>query len=271
MYWESHGDGPPLLRIMGLSFNLDMWFRVLPPLAERYRLILLDNRGVGGSDCPRGPYRISMMAEDALAVLDAAGVHEPAAILGASMGGMIAQEIALRRPERVHSLILGCTACGPIHRAAWPNFRRAPGLWQWLYLRGEARERSLIPFLYADDTPPERVAEDIAIRLRRPSSLRGTIYQLAAIFGWNSSQRLRQLRVPVLILHGDTDHVLPVANAHAIARNVPHAKLVVLKGAGHMLITDQLEASLDAVLSFLAETANPGLSGRTSTSSRTSL
>src|SRR5690348_6935541 len=122
LYWEQHGEGDPILLIMGLSFTLDMWFRVTPVLARNYRVILLDNRGVGRSDAPPGRrYSIGVMAEDAMAVLEAAGVQEPAFLLGASMGGMIAQELALRYQDRFRGLLLGCTACGPFYRAAWPN------------------------------------------------------------------------------------------------------------------------------------------------------
>ena len=127
LYWEDHGQGPPLLMIMGLSFTLEMWSRVVPEFARDHRVIVFDNRGVGRSDVPRGRYSIGTMSEDALAVLAAAEVHEPAFVLGASMGGMIAQELALRSPDRVRALILGCTACGPLLRAAWPNLKRSPG------------------------------------------------------------------------------------------------------------------------------------------------
>src|SRR5689334_5742139 len=109
IYWEQQGEGPPVLLIMGLSFTLEMWFRVLPPLLQGYRAIVFDNRGVGRTGVPAGPYWIPQMARDAVAVLDAAGV-ENAHIMGASMGGMIAQELALSAPERVRSLVLGCTS-----------------------------------------------------------------------------------------------------------------------------------------------------------------
>ena len=99
--------------IMGLSFTLDMWFRITPALSKRYRLILFDNRGVGRSDTPRGPYSIRQMADDAVAVMEAAGVSS-AYVMGASMGGMIAQELALRYPERVRALLLGCTSGGAL-------------------------------------------------------------------------------------------------------------------------------------------------------------
>ncbi len=111
IYWDEQGQGAPLLLIMGLGYTSIMWYRTRPSLAQRYRTLAFDNRGVGRSDVPPGPYSIAAMASDAAAVLDAAGVAR-AHVFGVSMGGMIAQEFALQYPERTASLILGCTASG---------------------------------------------------------------------------------------------------------------------------------------------------------------
>src|SRR5262245_26968935 len=111
IYWEEHGQGEPLLLIMGLGYSLEMWHRSLAVLAGGYRTIVFDNRGVGRSDVPPGPYPIATMAADAAAVMDAVGIQR-AYVFGISMGGMIAQELALQQPQRVLSLILGCTHCG---------------------------------------------------------------------------------------------------------------------------------------------------------------
>jgi pimeloyl-ACP methyl ester carboxylesterase len=252
LYWEEHGIGDPILLIMGLSFTLDMWFRVTPVLARNYRVILFDNRGVGRSDVPPGRrYSIGVMAEDAMAVLEAAGVREPAFLLGASMGGMIAQELALRYPDRFRGLLLGCTACGPFYRAAWPNFERSPSFWNWVRLRGEARERALIRLLYADTTPRERIDEDICIRAVRQPALRPVLSQLAGILSWSSYRRLPQLKLPALVVHGDQDHILPAANGRMVARRISGAEFVLIPDSGHMLITDQPELSLEAMERFL--------------------
>jgi len=111
IYWDEQGQGAPVLLIMGLGLTSDMWHRTRPVLARSYRTLAIDNRGVGRSDVPAGPYSIALMASDAAAVLDAAGI-ETAHVFGVSMGGMIAQEFALQYPGRVRSLILGCTAAG---------------------------------------------------------------------------------------------------------------------------------------------------------------
>src|SRR5499427_6991239 len=111
IYWDEQGMGDPSLLIMGLAYPSCMWFRTRAVLSKQFRTIAFDNRGIGNSDVPPGPYPIALMASDAAAVLDAAGL-DSAHVFGVSMGGMIAQEFALQYPKRVRSLILGCTAAG---------------------------------------------------------------------------------------------------------------------------------------------------------------
>jgi len=243
---------------MGLSFNLEMWFRVVPWLVQNHRVIAFDNRGVGRSDAPRGPYTIRNMAEDAMSVLREAKVNEPVHVVGASMGGMISQELVLAYPEAFRSLVLACTACGPLYRLAWPNWRRSPSLNEWLLLRGELRERSLVRLLYADTTPQERIDQDIQIRLLRPPGLRGVLSQFAAIVVWSSYDRLPQIRIPTLVVHGDEDHVLPIANGRIIARRIRGAEFVLVRQAGHMLGTDQPEVCRRELTRFLERVESCG-------------
>ena len=161
IYWEERGQGDPLLLIMGLGATLDLWHRVTPMVSAKYRTILLDNRGAGRSDAPPGPYSIPQMADDALAVLKAAGAAA-ARVFGASMGGMIAQELALHHPARVHSLILGCTAPGA--KAAVPADREVgAALAARMTLPASQAIRAMVPFTYDASTPRARVDEDIAI------------------------------------------------------------------------------------------------------------
>ena len=249
IYWESHGAGEPVLLIMGLSFTLDMWYRVLPELARRYRVIVFDNRGVGRSDVPRGPYRISRMAKDAMAVLDAAQV-ESAHVMGASMGGMIAQELALRCPERVRSLLLGCTSCGGL-RAKRPDLRKFPGFRGWGKMTVEQRVRVVIPLLYAPETLRERIEEDVEIRLRHYPSTKGILSQAVGVLLWKSYRRLPRLRVPVMVMHGELDRVLPVQNAYRLASRIRGCELAIIPRAGHVITTDQPELALREVMAFL--------------------
>src|SRR5262245_33191430 len=235
---------------MGLGYPSDAWWRTRPVLAKSFRTIALDNRGVGRSEMPQGPYPIPVMASDALAVLDAAGVAS-AHVYGVSMGGMIAQELTLQHPERVRSLILGCTASGG------PNaVQAAPEVRTVLMSRGSMSPEQAaevgIPFIYDPGTPRTRIDEDLEVR--RPWFPRGEAYnaQLQGILAWESYSRLPQIAKPTLVIHGETDRLIPPANATLIAERIPGAKLVLLPHASHLFATDQPEASMRAVQQFLA-------------------
>jgi 3-oxoadipate enol-lactonase len=256
LYWEEHGSGPPILLIMGLSFTHEMWFRVLPSLGSRYRVIVFDNRGMGRSDAPRGPYLIRQMASDARAILDAAGV-EAADVIGASMGGMIAQELALRFPQSVRRLVLACTSHGGF-LSRWPDFTRFPRRIQGA--RPNERERALIPLLYADSTPRERIEEDLQIRSGCSWCYQGFFGQLTGILAWSSYRRLPQVEVPTLVIHGEEDRLVPPQNGKVVARRIPGAQFHLVPNAGHMLLTDQPERCAEIVLSFLNQHQTPELS-----------
>jgi len=249
IYWDEEGPGEPLLLIMGLSYPSYMWHRTRPVLAKRFRTIALDNRGVGQSDVPPGPYSIALMASDAAAVLDAAHVQS-AHVFGVSMGGMIAQEFALQYPDRVLSLILGCTASGGPH-AVQPE----PAALQTLMRQGmnpEQAKEAIIPFIYDAATPRERIDEDMAIRMKWYPTPQGYIGQLRGIMGWEAYSRIAQITAPTLVIHGETDRLVPAANGRLIAERIPGAKLVLIPHASHIFETDQPGAAHQAVLEFLA-------------------
>jgi 3-oxoadipate enol-lactonase len=249
IYWDEQGSGEPLLLIMGLSYPSYMWHRSRPVFARSYRTVALDNRGVGQSDVPPGVYSIALMAADAAAVLDAAGL-ESAHVFGASMGGMIAQEFALQYPHRVRSLILGATAAGGPHAVP-----AQPEALQALLRRDvtplESRE-AIIPFIYDPATPRERIDEDMVIRMKWHPTPQGFMGQLQGIFGWEASSRLAQITAPTLVIHGESDRLVPPANACLIAERIPGAKLVLIPHASHIFATDQPAAAHHAILEFLA-------------------
>ncbi len=238
---------------MGLSFTHEMWFRVLPALASSYRAIVLDNRGMGRSDVPRGPYSMRQMARDAAAVLDAAGVAA-AHVVGASMGGMIAQELALQYPDRVLSLVLGCTTFSGLF-GHWPHLSRRPRGIRWDKATRLERERALRNLLYAEATPWERIEEDLTVRCACTWTTKGFWNQFAGILLWNSYRRLSRIRVPTLVLHGAEDHLVPPQNGRIVAARIPGARFHLVPNAGHILITDQPEACTELMLQFLAEQA----------------
>jgi 3-oxoadipate enol-lactonase len=250
LYWEEYGAGPPVLLIMGLSFAHQMWFRVLPALASRCRVVLFDNRGVGLSEVPRGPYSIRQMARDAVAVLDAAGL-DSAHVIGASMGGMIAQELALRHPQRVLSLLLACTSHGGL-LAKWPRFMNPRGM---MFGEGQRRERELAfaPMLYSATTPVERIHEDLDVQCACEWSYKGFLNQFGGVLMWSSYLRLPAIKVPTLVVHGDSDRLVPTANGRVVAARIPGAKFQLIRNAGHILTTDQPDACRRLMVDFLKQ------------------
>jgi pimeloyl-ACP methyl ester carboxylesterase len=252
IWWDAQGEGEPLLLIMGLGYSSDMWHRLLPALSERYRTIRFDNRGTARTGVPAGPYPVEMMAEDAVAVLDAAGA-DSAHVMGVSMGGFIAQEVALRHPDRVRSLILGCTGPGGAEMVA-----AEPAAMEMVMARTsmspqEAAEVA-IPFVYSKSTPREKIDEDFAIRFDKPTSGEGYANQLGGVVTWpGCGSRLADLNKPTLIIHGKEDRLANPANAGVLGDLIPDAKVVLLDGASHIFFTDQPGTALDAILGFLED------------------
>jgi pimeloyl-ACP methyl ester carboxylesterase len=228
-----------------------MWFRVLPGLSHPRRTIRFDNRGVGRSSVPPTPWTIEEMADDATAVLDAADVDR-AHVFGVSLGGLIAQEIALRHPARVAGLVLGCT-----HPGGRDALRMDPAAATMLMDRTpksarEAAEAS-VPFLYAETTSRNEIERDLVVRLRY--ALRATSYwgQLDAMRAHRGTlARLPEVTAPTLVMHGTADKLVQPGNAELIANAVPGARLIWLAGAGHLFWTDQSDRTVEVVNEFLA-------------------
>jgi pimeloyl-ACP methyl ester carboxylesterase len=250
IYWDEQGQGAPVLLIMGLGYPSAMWHRTRPALAASYRTIALDNRGSGLSDTPPGPYSIRLMASDAAAVLDAARIKS-AHVFGVSMGGMIAQEVALQYSQQVLSLILGCTAAGgPTAVRAEAEATRM--LMTRDKMTPEQAAEAAVPFIYDQTTPREWIEEDLAIRRPWFQSPEGYAAQLQGILAWEAYSRLGQIVAPTLVIHGESDRLVPPANANLIAERIPGAKLVMIPRASHLFLTDQPEAAHRAIFDFLA-------------------
>jgi 3-oxoadipate enol-lactonase len=250
IYWDEQGHGPSLLLIAGIGCPSQMWSGIRPALAAHYRTIALDNRGTGESDVPPGPYPVAQMASDAAAVLDAAGV-KAAHVFGISMGGIVAQEFALQYPARARSLILGCTSFGGAHAV-----RPEPAIRQFLAARGSMSPEEVaaasVPYLYCTQTPRSRIEEDLA--MRRQWGLRPEAYlaQLQGVIAWEAYSRLPRISVPTLVIHGDSDRLVPPANGELLAARVPGAQCAILPRAGHLFFVDQPEATHAALTQFLS-------------------
>jgi 3-oxoadipate enol-lactonase len=255
IHYEVHGSGEPVLLVMGLGSNAYGWYRTLPWLSERYEAICFDNRGTGRSDVPEGAYSIAQMAADAAAVLDACG-RDSAHVIGASLGGMIAQRFALAYPRRLRSLTLICTTPGGANAV-----RASDEVMAGLVQGGEDPStvyRRSAWFLYGQDTRvnhPERIEEDIEYRSKIPTTPAGYFGQLQAAMSHDAWDELPSVAVPTLVVHGDADLLVPTENGKRLAARIPHAELILVPGAGHMLQTDARDVVRDGVLRFLARTA----------------
>jgi 3-oxoadipate enol-lactonase len=256
IYWHSVGQGEPLVLIMGLGCSSAMWFRLAPLLARHYRVIMLDNRGVGRTEVDHFVvHRVSTMASDVVAVLAAAG-EANAHVLGLSMGGMIAQQLALDHPQCVRSLMLAATNCGGPHAVLAER-----EVWRLMFSKTSMDPNEALaamqPYTYAKATPQSRVDEDSVVRLAAYPSTRGYQAQLYGLMGWSSHGRLGQLRVPTLVLHGKEDLLIPPVNGRNLTRWIPHARLVELENASHWIHSDQPEAVARVVRKFITDPKGP--------------
>ncbi len=249
--WYDDGlpSAPAVLLLMGLGYPAAAWFRTVTALAGDYRLLRPDNRGAGlTGDVPGGPYSVETMAEDAVAVLDEAGV-DAAHVIGISMGGTLAQELALTHPGRVRSLALLATHPGAA-QSVWD-----PEAMALLGARGQAgpaqAAEASIPFNYAPGTPRQQIEEDWAIRLPLAASPQGYAHQLTGTSGWSSLDRLAGLTVPTLVMSGALDRLVLPENGRTIADAIPGAEYVLVPGANHLMTTDQPDVVHGVLLDWL--------------------
>ncbi len=252
IYYEIRGDGEPLLMIQGYGQYSAHWTTLIPPLAREYRVIIFDNRGTGRSDKPETPYTMKMMAADARGLMDAIGIDR-ANIFGVSMGGMIAQEFALNYPDKVMSLILGCTHCGGA-KTVLPTQEALAFLFspEMAKLSVAERARQTAPWLWTKafiDKHPEAVDIYVDITMKYPTPPHGFSGQAQAIAGHDTYDRLPQIKAPTLVIAGDADRIIPADNSKVLASRIPGAELVIVKNAGHGF-TEAPEATR-AILDFL--------------------
>lgn len=246
IHWTALGKGEPVVLLMGLGCSSAMWFRVAPVLARNYRVILIDNRGSGHTRAPFFVvHRVNAMSEDIAAVLDAAG-QASAHLIGFSMGGMIAQQFSVDHPERVRSLALLGTHCGtPWATQAELKVRRL--LFEKASMGPEDSLRVMRPYTYAIQTPDRLFEEDAVVRLANMPSARDYQAQLFGLIYWSVYLQLSRLDLPVLILHGLQDALIPPANGRLLASRLKHSLLVELPEASHWLMTDSNAACMDAL------------------------
>ena len=246
--YESFGDGPALLLLQGIGYARWSWDPIVPALAERFRVLSFDNRGIGESDVPPPPYSARQLAEDGIAVLDDAGV-ERAHVVGASLGGMAAQELAAGFPERVDRLVLACTTPGG--DGALPMPAQTVALMQAAAtLAPDVAMRRFVENALAPHAEASLVEDLYVRRVASPPDPIGWQGQAAAGIGFDGSGL--EIGAPTLILHGTEDAVVDPGNAALLAERIPGARVELFSGCGHLFFWEQPERFAETVAEFLA-------------------
>jgi len=257
LYYEIHGEGKPLVLISGLGYSSWQWHKMVPLLAEKFKIITFDNRGVGQSDKPAGPYTAQMLAQDTVGLLDALKI-EKAVIVGHSMGGFIAQAMALDFPQRVEKLILCSTNFGG------PN--HVPVTQEAMNVLSDVSSDPLTRFtngLKVSTAPgwseknPEMIQEWIKWRVANPIEPAPYQAQMAIGLGLLAEaaafeNKLSRLNVPTLILFGAHDKVVPPANADLLAQKIAGSTVLIFPDAGHFFPIEIAEAASRAITDFAA-------------------
>jgi pimeloyl-ACP methyl ester carboxylesterase len=250
--YELRGDGPPLLLIHGLGYDHHGW-GPLPPLLDRdFRLVLVDNRGVGESDAPEGPYTIAGLAADAVAVVDAAGI-ERTHVVGVSLGGFVAQELAISHADRVDRLALLSTSPGGPNQYPMPE-ETVESFRAYMRLEREDAIRQGVENSLGDRAVRERpdiVDEVYAYRLERAPPMEPWLAQLAAGTEFDVFDRLPEIAAPTLALTGGADVVIDPRNSELLAERIPGARLEVVPDRGHLLYWEEPELVASIVREFL--------------------
>ena len=253
--YETFGEGEPLLLIMGFGMPGRAWLPRIPRFSG-FKVIIYDNRGTGESDKP-DRYSMADMADDASALLRALNIPR-IKICGFSMGGMIAQELALRHPDQVIKAVFGCTTAGgasaqmenpgggePLRMASFKLMATDP----------DRAYQELLPMLHPARLLAQRpeLRHDMldAVKTAPPTPEVTYSQHWDAIMGFNAYDRLPQLRIPVLIVHGDEDIGTPIENAHILKSRIPHAELLIAHGAGHGLETEEPNWVSDRIAAWL--------------------
>jgi pimeloyl-ACP methyl ester carboxylesterase len=255
--YEIQGKGHPLLLISGVGYGAWFWHKVIPGLAERYQVISFDNRGAGESDKPDGPYTVPMMAADAAALLDALGVKN-CYVLGHSLGGFIAQELVISRPDLVEKLILASTNYGgarviPITQEAIDvltnrqgdpvelirrgiNIACAPGYIE----RQQKVVQELVQYRFTNPVPPLQYQAQV---------LAGA--GMGALSDEQVDQRMQAIKVPTLVLFGEHDKVVPPGNADLMAQKIIRARIEIIPNTGHIFPIENPEKTVEIIKDFL--------------------
>ena len=253
IYFEEHGQGEPLLLIQGLGYPSGMWFLQIPALSRHFRTIVFDNRGVGKTDKPDEPYSVPLMASDAAGLLGALGIQK-AHVIGVSLGGYIAQELALKHPDLVDRLVLMATSCGSprymeLTKALWDEIAKLAGLPPEEILR-QGMSFAVTKKFWRDS--PEMIERSVGLRMESLQPLYAFTRQSAAAMSFDSRDRAHLIRQPTLILAGAQDRVMPPVLTEELAKKIPQAQFKVFPNAAHLLFLEEADSVNRILLDFLS-------------------
>ena len=267
LYYEEHGDtnAEPVLLIMGFMTNAGAWAPQIAALAPRYRVVAFDNRGCGRSSQPEGPYTIALLADDAASLLDHLAI-ESAHIVGASMGGMIAQEFALRYARRVRSLSLLCTTAGGPRSFGYEEMVNASSALDeaedFASLNTPERMQQAMLTMFTPEflqKPNEAFQQTTITALQYPPSITGARAQQAAILAHDTLDRLPRITAPTLVTTGEDDGLLDARNSELLAERIPGAELVIFPKLRHGFNIEDPDAVNETLLTFLAKHSAVGV------------
>ncbi|HKY28394.1 MAG TPA: alpha/beta fold hydrolase [Pyrinomonadaceae bacterium] len=257
LYYEVHGGGEPLLMIQGWGMDITGWQYILEPLSNVFKVILLDNRGMGRSEVTAGQYTTRLLADDAAALLDHLHIDN-AHVLGWSMGGMIAQELALAHPEKVDRLILSATSAKVTDKScfiAWSNVEainrgelQTSVNWQLSFCFSKA--------LFENEAMLFEIKES-ALNPPYPATVNGLISQFAAVASHDRRRQLRTIKSPTLVLGAAEDGIIDIDQVKNLALEIDNAQLRILPGA-HMYHIEYPEIFARTVVEFLTDPVYTG-------------
>lgn len=254
MYYETNGEGEPLVLISGYSADHTSWAMHVPVFSKKYLTITMDNRGVGQTVIPEGPFTIDDMADDTAALLDALDIKK-AHVIGVSMGGVIAQALALRHPDKVKGLVL-CSTTAQVP----PHSRFALGMMADALVKGnitnEIHDMMMLAWTFSDrmfaspDMMKRMLAGASSGRIR--PSPENMVRQLKAGSQFDSTLRLGEIKTPTVVIHGNEDILFPISYGKELAGGIPGAKFIELQGAAHTAYIEAADRFVPAVMAFLA-------------------
>ncbi|NOT55907.1 MAG: alpha/beta fold hydrolase [Deltaproteobacteria bacterium] len=250
--YELQGTGTPLVLIHGAQGDRSMFSAIAPLFAAHYHVLTFDQRGSGRSEKPDMDYSIAMLADDTAALMDHVGFAS-AHIIGVSMGGMIAQEFALRHPHKTQALVLGCTTPGGSHAVPLGGGALARA-YSTQPMSAEERGRALAEACFTKgyiEAHPEVIPAMIEARRQRPIEPVALGHRMKAAHAHDTYDRLPRITAPTLVITGKDDVLISWENSRILADRIPGAKYVLLEPAGHIFWVEQKEQSLSAMTTFL--------------------